>query len=805
MVNLLRDIRFGFRMLFKNVGLTLIAVLTLGLGIGLTATMFSIVKGVVLSELPFDHPERILYLGTRNLDRNETTATVSPYDFLEWKQRQRSFEGLAAFRQASFNLSGDGRPERVSGAYVTPNAFDLLRVKPLRGHTFSAEDGSPSTAPVVLIGERLWHARYGGDPQVVGRSIRVDGRPATVVGIMPADFLFPVHEEIWAPLWLDPNAVKRGEGQPLDAFGRLRDGVSAAKGQAELATIAKSLAQEYPDTNRSLGAASGPYTQKYVNQEAAGLLFAMLGVVGLVLLLACANVTSLIMARASVRTKELAIRSVLGAGRLGVIVQMLVESLILTFLGALLGLLLTGFGIRIFNASIADAHPPFWFNTSIDARSLLFVLAVSILAGLVAGILPALQASKVNVNQILKDEGRGSTGLRIGRFSRGIVIFEVALSCALLVGAGLMIKSIVSIRNLSLGFEKRGLLTASLSLDSSRYPQPADRLRFFEELQRGLSGRPGVQSAALVDSLPSEGTPTDVYAVEGRSYDADKNKPRAHRAYASAGLFTTLGSRLDAGRDFTAGDRADTLPVVIVNRSFANRAWPNESPLGRRIRLGKGDVGAWRTVVGVVPDLRMNGFDSADRPDGVYLPISQDCPATLKLLARAQGAPLSLTQPVREQVAALDRDLPLDSVRSLDEVVSQSAYAFNLFGALFSLFGLAALILASAGIYGVIAFSVQQRTREVGIRMALGAERGKVLSLLMWQGARQLAFGLVVGLLLAWGISRLLSGTLFQVNAGDPGIFLGVVLVLTAIALFACFVPAHRAAQVDPQVAIRYE
>src|SRR5215203_902961 len=483
MINLIRDIRFDFRMLLKNFGLTVIAVLTLGLGIGLTATMFSIVKGVVLSELPFEQPDRLLYLGSRNLERNESTTTLSLHDYLDWKSRQDSFEDLAAFRQAPFNLSGDGRPERVTGAYVTPNSFGLLRVKTLKGRALVPGDDSPSAPPVVVIGAKLWRSRYGGDPQLVGKTLRVNGQPATVVGILPPDFLFPVHEEIWAPLRLDPNAVKRGEGALLDVFGRLRADSSAEKAQAELATIAKGLAQEYPETNARVGAVSGPYTQKYVNQEAAGLLFAMLGVVGLVLLLACANVASLIMTRASVRTKELAVRSVMGAGRRGVIVQMLVASLILALVGAALGLLLTSLGVRLFNASIADDNPPFWFNTSIDLRSLAFVLAVSALAGLVAGLLPALQASKVNVNEVLKDAGRGSTGLRIGRFTRSIVIFEVALSCALLVGAGLMIKSIVNIRNLNLGFEKQGLFTASLSLDESRYPQSADRLRFFNELQ----------------------------------------------------------------------------------------------------------------------------------------------------------------------------------------------------------------------------------------------------------------------------------------------------------------------------------
>ncbi len=805
MVNLLRDIRFGFRMLFKSAGLTVIAVLTLAVGIGLTATMFSIVKGVVLSKLPFERADRILFLGTRHLDRNEATSTVSLHDFLDWKSRQSSFEEIAAFQQTTFNLSGDEQPERIRGAFVTSDALPLLRVKPLMGRLFAAGEDSADAPPVVLLGARIWRIRYAGDPQIVGKTLRVNGLQATVIGVMPEDFLFPVHEEIWMPLKLDPNAVKRGSGPQLDAFGRLRGDATRDKAQAELASLAKTIEQENPETNKGVSARIGPYTEKYINSQAASLLFVMLAVVGLVLLLACANVASLLMARASIRTKEMAIRSALGAGRKGVILQILVESLILSLIGAAFGLLITGVGIRLFNSSIADADPPFWFRTAIDARSLIFVLAVSGIAGLLSGLVPALQASRIDVNSTLKDEGRGTTGLRIGRFTRGIVMFEVALSCALLVGAGLMIKSIVNIRNFDMGFDKGGLFTTSLSLDESSYPQPADRARFVEQLLQSLNGHPGMISAAVVDALPTETAPGDAYAVEGRPYAEPKDRPRAHKAFASPGLFKTLGTQVKAGRDFSSEDRSDTLPVVIVNDSFARTAWPNEAPLNRRIRLGKDDSGVWRTVVGVVPDLRMNGFNRSSRPDGVYLPISQESPSSFRLIVKTTGDPLVLTRDVRSQVAALDHGIPLYSIQSMDEVVSKNAFAFNLFGALFGLFGVSALLLAAVGIYGVVAFSVRQRTREVGIRMALGAQRRDVLSLLMGQGARQLAIGLGAGLLLAWGISRLLGSFLFQVQSGDPVVFLGVALVLSVVALAACFVPALRATEVDPQVAIHYE
>lgn len=805
MTQLLRDVRFGIRMLVKSPGLSLVAVLTLALGIGLTSTMFSIVKGVVLSELPFEEGGRILYLGTHRTDRNIETTTVSLHSFIDWRSRQTSFEDLAAFQQTTFNLSGDDRPERIRGAHLTAAALPLLRTAPLLGRVFSTGEDTPGAAPVVLLGERIWRTRYRSDPQILGRTIRVDGVPAAVIGVLPEDFKFPVHEEIWLPLRLDPGAVPRGSGPQLDVFGRLRDGVSQEKALAELRVIAQALEQEHPGTNRGESATTGPYTKKYVNAQAASLLYVMLGVVGLVLLLACANVATLLMARASGRTRELALRSVLGAGRRGVIVQILVESLILSLAGALPGLLLAMLGIEIFNAAIVDASPPFWFDTSLDLRLLLVLLAACGGSGLLSGLVPALQASKVETNSILKDAGRGSTGLRIGRFTRGVVAFEVALSCALLVGSGLMIKSILQVRQIDLGFDKTGLLTAGLNLDATRYPEPGSQMRFVDLLLQGLRTEPGVAAAAVADTLPTETAPMTFYAVEGQAEAEPASQPRAHRARVSAGYFSTLGAAVQEGRELTSEDRPESLPVVVVNESFARRAWPDASPLNRRIRLGRGNDEPWRTVVGVVPDLWMNGFDRSARPDGIYLPLAQAPAAGFRLVVRAAGDPVALTPSIRQRVAQLDRGLPLDSVQTMERVVSRNAFAFNLFGALFGLFGLAALLLASVGIYGVVAFSVQQRTREIGIRISLGAQRRDILSLLLGQGARQVAAGLGVGLLLAWGVSRLIGSFLFEVQPGDPAVFLSVTLLLAGVALCACLVPARRAMRVDPQVSLRYE
>jgi putative ABC transport system permease protein len=797
------DLRFGLRMLRKNLGLTVAAAVALGIGIGLTAFMFSMVRAVV-GALPFPDAGQLVHLGADNPRPGHGFTPMHVPDVLEWQRRQRSFAGMAAYDNTTMTLSGDERPERYDGAFVTANTFALLRVRPLLGRDFAAGEDAPHAAAVAILSYDLWQTRFGGDPRILGRTVRVDSLPRTVIGVMPPGFLFPLREKLWLPLALDPAAPRGDDQDALDVVARLADGVSLARAQAEMGAVSRALASEQAARYRDFVAVVKPFTASYVENDVPAI-YTALAAVAFLLLLACANVASLMMARASRRTRELAIRSALGAGRGRVLGQLLIESLLLSAGGALLGVGLAVTATRWFmGAVIAHNPPPFWIRLALDPLFLLFTLGLTVVAGLIAGLVPALQASKVDVNDVLKEEGRGAGGLRVGRFSRLIVSFEVAASCVLLVGAGLMMKSVVRAHALPLGFDHARLLTARVSLGAAPYAAPARRAAFVERLLRNLDGSPGLQSAAATSTLPTDGAPEEHFAIEGRSYAGGRELPLTHAAAISPGYFKTLGSALPRGRDFAAGDRAGAPPVAIVNQSFARREWPGQDPLGRRLRL-QGPPQPWRTVVGVVPDLRMNPLfgDDRYRPQGVYVPLAQDPPPRFSLVARTAGEPLAMTPVVRRQVNAMDADLPIYFVYSMDEVLSRNAFVFTFYAALFGLFGAAALLLGAVGIFGVMSFAVSQRRQEIGIRIALGARRGDVVGLVVRQGTAQLAWGLAAGLPLAWVVSRVLAATLFEVEPGDPQVFAGVSLVLAAVALVSCLLPAQRAAEVDPQIAIQ--
>ncbi len=825
MSGLLRDIRFGLRLLAKHPGHTAVATLALGLGIGLCTAMFSIVRGTVLQGLPFERSDRLLHLETNNLPKGEDSREVPIHDLLDWQKRQQSFESLAGFYEGTINLSGGsgdgvgnqpadkaggapggGEPVRYEGLFLSANAFQLLRVKPLHGRGFLPGEDRPGAAPVVVLGYQVWQDRFGGDPAAVGRAVRANGEAAVIVGVMPRGFEFPVNQEVWMPLRLDPLALRRGEGTTLEVFGRLRDGIDEETAQTEMSGIAQALAAEYPETNKGIGAAVKPFTEEYIGKEAASLIYTMLGAVFGVLLIACANVASLNMARAAQRTRELAVRSALGAERRQVVTQILTESLLLSLCGALLGLGLAQIGIRAFVDAIARTDPPFWMRIELQPSVLLFSLAVTIVSGLVAGLAPALQASRADLNEVLKDEGRGSSSLRLGRFSKVVVIAEVALSCALLVGSGLMIRSVMEVRQVDLGFDPADTLTVRIALFETAYPEPAQRVAFFDELVRRIAGQPGVVAAAAGTVLPGADGGGDRYALEGKAYPTLEDMPIANQGTVAPGYFDLFRVRLAAGRDFGPEDTAASLPVVIVNRSFAAQAWPGDDPLGRRVKVGGEPDAPWRTVVGVVPDLHMDGVGETEpRKDGLYVPLAQEAPGFVSVAVKTRGNPLNLAPLVRKEVTALDADLPVYFVRTMDEVLANETFFPKLFSVLFSIFGACALVLAAVGIYGVMAFSVERRTQEIGIRMALGSGQNGVLKLILTQGLRQLGLGLAVGLVLAFGLSRLLASVLFEVEPGDPPTFALVALVLSAVATMACLIPARRAARVDPLVAIRNE
>jgi putative ABC transport system permease protein len=805
MASVWRDVRYGLRMLAKSPGHTVAAAVALSLGIGLTTATFSIVYGAVFRGLPFDHSERIMSLATQNLARDLRDQGVELHDYLDWCRRQKSFASIAGLTNGTVTVSGDNRPERLDGAAVTANLFDLLRVKPILGRGFQPGEDRPGAPPVVLLGYRLWKDHYGGDPRIVGNAVRINGRQTTVAGIMPPEFRFPFNEELWTPLALDPGKSARGKGDQLLVVARLRAGVTRERAETELQAIAKALAAEFPRTNAGWSATVMPYADRALGNDFRLMFLTMLAAVCAVLLIACINVASLIMARASQRTREIAIRSALGAGRGLVVRQILIESLILALLGAAAGTALAWAGIHAFNAAIVDKTPPFWIRIALDLPALGFALAATLAAALISGLVPAFKVSRTRLNDVLKDEGRGSTSLRLGRLSRVVVVAELALSCTLLVAAGLMVKSLIRAQALRYGFATGHLLTARVPLFEANYPQPADRARFYQRLIERLEEQPGVAAVGATTTLPSVGWGSSYFAVEGRAYPTDADYPLAHADTVSAGLFAALGARPVAGREFARLDTAAGQPVVIVNQSLARKLWPRESPLGKRIRPVKTQQDEpWRTVVGVVPDLRLYGLNDKRR-EGFFLPLSQVGAIRLSLVVRTPREPLSLVPALRAAVLSLDKDTPLYFIKTMDRAVVDDRFFNSLFGSLFLIFGLAALVLAAVGIYGVIAFSVQRRTHEIGLRMALGARRGTVFGMLVKQGAVQLGAGMALGLPLAFAMSLLLGGVLFDVRPGDPAVFLAVAAALSVVAMVACLIPGQRAMQVDPLVALRYD
>ena len=800
------DVLLAIRRLARTPGQTLAAVTALMLGIGLSTAMFSITWSVVVRGLPFEEAEELLHLQSDNPAQGQASLGVYLQDFLEWRRRQTVFEGLAAYYEGTVNLSGDRHPVRVEGAWLSAEAFGLLGARPVHGRVFRPEEDSPHAEPVVLLGWDVWQTRYGADPRIVGGTVRVNGMPATVVGVMPRGFGFPVHQQIWQPLRLDPVRLQRGPGRTVEVFGRLRDGATLEQARAEMTRIARGIAEEAPATNQGRGVVVVPYAQRYLGAGPAQILHAMLGACLLVLLLACTNLVALTTARASKRIREMALRAALGSSRARMVRQLVVETLLTAVLGAALALPLAHAAVRTFRTLVLDRPFPFWVELSLDPRAVLFAAVLMLVAGLASGLLPAFQASRADVAGVLKDEGRASS-LRLGWTTRAIVVLEVAISCVLLVGAGLMIQNVRHVQTRT-GFRTEHLFTARISLSESGYSGNAARVRFVAELLRRLREDPAVVTAAVSSYLPATGSSSTAYALEGQTYAREKDYPVAHVASVSTGFFESFGQSVLEGRDFAPEDRPGSMPVVVVNRSFARRSWPGQDPLGRRIRIaltGREDE-PWRTVVGVVPDLAMEYVSLSDDGAGFYLPLSQEGAGVISLVIGTRDPdPLSITRRVREHVAALDRDLPIYYVFSMQQAVDIVGFFPRFFASAFSIFGLSALLLASVGIYGVLAFSVQRRTPEIGIRMALGARRGNVLALVFRRGVAELLAGLGLGLLLTWPAARVLSGTLVGIDPGDPPTYVVVTLLLAAVSLLACWLPARRASLTDPNSAIRYD
>lgn len=802
------DIRLGLRLLIKYPTLSLVAVLTLGLGIGLGTTVFSVVNGALFKGLPFPDAGRIVALVATNPAQQQPRQPISNQDLAVWQARQTAFAQMGAFAFAPVNLADDeGRPERFSGGQLTVAAFAALGVEPIAGRGFHDGDDRPGADPVMLLGERLWRDRYAGSPDVIGTAMRANGTFRTVVGVMPERFGFPIREEVWTPLAVEPP-MPRGQGPGYQVVARLKPGVSLGEARTQAAEIAAQLERDFPETNRGIGAEVMPYSKAVFGAEIFGLLYTMLAAGVGVLLIACVNVSNLLVARASLRRREAAVRLALGAGRSRVVRQQLTEVFVLAALGGGLGILLGAAGMRWFTQALSVNPPPFWMTFELDYRVMAFVAGLIGLATLLAGALPALHTIRVTPGAALKNESRSSTNAGLGRFSNGLVIAELAVSCGLLIAAGLMIKSVVQLRNVQMPFGIEHVLTARVDLPRAAYPDSAASIRFFELLLPKLQGLPGVEAATLSDGLPAAGNGTVPVQIEGQVYQHQNESPLAREGIVTAGYFDTFQASLRSGREFTPDDTAGGLPVAIVNDTFARTHFPGLDPLGRRMKRSRpGSTEPWLTIVGVVPDLIMEGIGNNNAsPVGYYIPIAQsDVANGVRMAVRTVGEAGEVTALVRSAVAELDEGLAIYEVATMRSVIARQSMFYRIFGSFFMAFGACALFLAAAGLYGVMSFAVSQRTRELGVRSALGAQGRQLVVLIMRRSVLQLAIGLALGLAIALAASGLLQPVLYHVDPRDLTVFAGVIATLTAASLGASLLPALRAARVDPVRALASE
>ncbi len=806
MGSLFSDLRYALRGIIKRPGFTAIAVVTLALGIGANTAIFSTVNALLINPLPFPDQGRVVAIWDkdpgRGLDHNE----VAMANYLDWRAQNRSFEHLALERWWSTNLTAGDTPERVQGFLVTANFFDVLGVKPVKGRNFAEEENQPGKDTVAIITDSLWQRRFGSDPNIVNKTISTNGIVRTVIGVLPEEFNYPKGAEVYAPIALTPALIKNRQNHAFYVIGRLKPGVSLRNAQADMDTLTARLASQYPETNVGLGATVYPIVADTVRQYSTAL-WVMMGAVGFVLLIACANVANLMLARATGRQKEIALRAALGASRWRIVRQLLVESLIIALIGGTLGILVGFWGIDLLKASNpgeAAQYAPGWKHLGINLPVLLFTLGISILSGLIFGLAPAWQASKPDLNDALKEGGRhSSSGSR--RLRSLLVISEVALSLVLLIGAGLLFRSFLAMLKTNPGFNPDGVLTMNLNLPVAKYKDESARANFFTDLVQRVKTLPGVQSAAVVNYLPLGGAnSSDAFLVEGQPEPRPGQENIGRYRVCTPDYFQTMGISILKGRPFTDQDRAGSKPVIIVNETLARKYWPNGEAVGKRMRFyGPLDKAPWMEVVGIAQDVK-HELNLPLTPD-YYTPHAQDAWNAMVLVARTTVEPGSMTGPIRQQVLAIDKDQPVYGVYTMNEVraISVTLYTFSF--VTIAIFATVALLLASIGIYGVMAFAVTQRTQEIGIRMALGARALDVLKLVVTNGMWLALIGVVAGLAGAFGITRLMGSLLFDVSPTDLMTFTLVTAFLLLVALIACYIPARRATKVDPLVALRYE
>jgi putative ABC transport system permease protein len=804
-LNDMNDLRFALRQLRKSPGFTLIAVITLALGIGANTAIFSLVNGVLLRPLPYPDADRIVYFEGQNPSQGITDSNISVQDFQDWTAQSSAFSHTAYYWTGSAALAiQGGEPERVPRAGVKSSFFDLLGVQPMFGRSFVPGDDQPDTTTVAILGEGLWKRRFGSDRDIIGRTITVNTVPVTVVGVMPAGFEFPEKTQIWIPSGVD-FAKEPRDNRSYSALGRLRPGVDLAQAQSQISAINAQLAQAFPDTNKGWDAHLFRLHDLLVRSVRPSLLI-LLGAVGCVLLIACANIANLLLVRAAARQKEVAIRAALGAGRGRIVRQMLTESILLSAIGGGLGLLLSLWLIQLLIA-ISPPDSPRFNEANLDYRVLAFTLAISVFTGVIFGLAPALQASKLDVTSSLKEGGRTGENYRRTNARSLLLIGEVAMSLILLVGAGLLIKSFIRLQEVKPGFNPERVLIASLSLSGANYKEDQQRVDFYRALTEQVGTLPGVQAAGAGVNLPLRASNYSIgrgFIPEGRSFTSDEFVSASWSTITPT-YFQVLQVPLLAGRIFNDRDNANAPKVVIVNRQVAIKSFGSETgAIGKRITIWR-DENFPREIVGVVGDTKPAGLEEQSG-EQIYTPHSQDGSwGFMTLVIRTTGDPAALTNTLRREVLRLDKDLPIFNVKTMDDVVAASIGSRRLCTSLFSVFAGVALLLAAIGTYGVMAYAVTQRTRELGIRMALGAARKDVFGLVLWQGVALVSVGIALGLVGAIATSRALNSVLYEVGSLDVGAFAIATASLAVMALLACYLPARRATLVDPIEALRAE
>ncbi len=800
-----QDLRYGARMLVKKPGFTFIAIVTLSLGIGANTAIFSVVNGVLLSALPYPQPEQLAMVWLDNRRQSIREDITSYPNFLDWRDQNKTFQGMAGMRSLNVNLTGDGDPEEIRIASVSPNFFLLMGVNPALGRSFTAEEEQPGRDRIVILSHGLWQRRFGADQGILNKTISLNGESSVIVGVMPPGFQFPERTELWSPL--APNERLRAARGSfwLPVVGRLKPGVTRAQAQADMNLIGNQLEQQYPDMNAGYGVNVVPLMEHTVGSIRRSLLV-LFGAVLFVLLIACANVANLLLARAAARQREVAVRAAMGAGRWRIVRQLLTESLLLAVVGGGLGVLLAWWGLQLL-IDLSPANIPRLENIRLDGRALGFTILLSLLTGLIFGLAPALQTSQLELSESLKEGGRtGSGGQRAQRIRGAFIVAEVALTLALLVGAGLLIRSFLRLQEVSPGFRTDHLLTLQLRLPRTKYPEGVQVASFYERLRERLSALPGVQNASATSGiLLPKLTNSSNFTVENKPQDPREQRLELPFDSAQPNYFQTMGIQLLSGRAFTAQDARDKPEVAIINEAFVKRYFQNEDPIGKRFTFGDGNNNPqWITIVGVVRDTKRQGLDQPIRIES-WMPHAQAPSRSMQIVLRTSGDPLALSQATREAIWSLDRDLPISRIETMEQILSENVAQRRLNMVLLGLFAMVALILAAVGIYGVMSYAVTQRTHEIGIRVALGAQTRDVLRLVVTQGMRLALAGVAIGLIATVILTRLMASLLFGVSATDPITFAAIAALLIVVALVACWVPARRASKVDPMVALRFE